>query len=171
MKKIHGQTLVELMVCLLIGGIMLTSAIPAFNSSIQRNQQTQAVNQLLGALHYARGSAVMGRQTIALCSGETLCGLTNAWRNQLLIFDDRNLNGQLDSNEYLLQQLPLPEGYSWNWSNFRDRIYLQFEADGTTRALNGTFTLCHDSTATRQIVLNVTGRARTQLAATNAPCN
>lgn len=171
MERMHGQTLVELMVCLLIGGIVLTTAIPAFTSTSQRNQQTQAVNQLLGALHYARGSAVMGRKTIALCSGGTVCGPETTWQNQLLIFDDRNLNGQLDSSEYLLQQLPLPEGYSWSWSNFRNRPYLQFEADGTTRALNGTFTLCHNSKPTRQVVLNVTGRARTQKAANSAHCS
>jgi type IV fimbrial biogenesis protein FimT len=171
MERMHGQTLVELMVCLLIGGTMLTAAIPAFTATSQRNQQTQVVNQLLGALHYARGSAVMGRRTVALCSGGAACAPTTVLQNQLLIFDDRNLNGQLDSNEYLLQQLPLAEGYSWNWSNFRSRPYLQFEADGTTRALNGTFTLCQGSTAKRQIVINATGRARTQKAASSSHCS
>lgn len=171
MEKMNGQTLAELMICLLIGGVMLSTAIPAFTSISQRNQQTQIANQLLGALHYARGAAVMGRKTIALCSGGTICGPKTSWQNQMLIFDDHNLNGQLDSGEHLLQQLPLTEGYNWNWSNFRNRPYLQFEADGTTRALNGTFTLCHGSTATYQIVINVTGRARAQKAVRNAYCS
>lgn len=170
MKRMHGQTLVELMVCLLIGGVMLTLALPAFTSTLQRNQQTQAVNQLLGALHYARGSAVMGRKTIALCSGDALCNPEQVWQSQLLVFADLNRNGQLDSGEELLQQLHLPKGYSWRWSNFRSRSYLQFEADGTTRALNGTFTLCHDGIPARQIVINLTGRVRTQAAPIDARC-
>ncbi len=171
MERMHGQTLVELMVCLLIGGIMLTSALPVFTSTLQRNQQTQAVNQLLGTLHYARGSAVMGRKTIALCSGDALCNAEQVWQDQLLVFDDRNRNGQLDSDEELLQQLPMQKGYSWRWSNFRSRPYLQFEADGTTRALNGTLTLCNQDTPSRQIVINLTGRARTQAAPGDARCS
>jgi len=171
MERMHGQTLVELMVCLLIGGIVLTLALPAFTSTLQRNQQTQAVNQLLGALHYARSSAVMGRKTIALCSGDAPCNPEQTWQNQLLIFNDLNKNGQLDNGEALLQQLPLSKGYSWYWSNFRSRPYMQFEADGTTRALNGTLTLCHADTPTRQIVINLTGRARLQAAPGNTRCS
>lgn len=171
MKRMHGQTLVELMTCLLIGGIMLTFAIPALTITQQRSQQTQAVNQLLGALHYARGTAVMGRTTIALCSGGTACDAENIWKNQLLIFGDFNRNGQLDSTEELLQRLPMQKGYSWRWSNFRSRPYLQLEADGTTRALNGTFTLCHENIPTKQIVINLTGRTRTQRAPSDAHCS
>jgi type IV fimbrial biogenesis protein FimT len=171
MNRMHGQTLVELMTCLLIGGIMLTFAIPALTSTQQRSQQTQAVNQLLGVLHYARGTAVMGRKTIALCSGDTKCSTENIWQNQLLIFDDLNRNGQLDGGEELLQQLHMQKGYSWRWSNFRSRSYLQLEADGTTRALNGTFTLCHENIPSRQIVINLTGRTRTQSAPNGARCS
>jgi type IV fimbrial biogenesis protein FimT len=171
MKRMHGQTLVELMICLLIGGIMLTSALPAFTSTLQRNQQTQNVNQLLGALHYARASAVMERTTITLCPGDGTCTSEQVWQGQLLIFDDRNKNGQLDSGEELLQQLSIPEDYSWHWSNFRSRSYLQFEADGTFRALNGTLTLCQQNSPSRQIVINVTGRTRTQSAPSEARCS
>lgn len=170
MKRMHGQTLVELMVCLLIGGIMLTLALPAFTSTLQRNQRTQAVNQLLGALHFARSSAVTGRTTMALCSGSANCDSEKIWRSQLLVFDDRNDNGQLDVDEQLQRQITLRDGYSWRWSNFRSRPYLQFEADGTTRALNGTFTLCHDDIPARQIVINLTGRVRTQAAPVDASC-
>jgi type IV fimbrial biogenesis protein FimT len=111
----HGQTLVELMVCLLIGGLMLTIAVPAFTSTLQRNQRTQAVNQLLGALHFARSSAVTGRTTMALCSGSATCDSEKIWRSQLLVFDDRNDNGKLDVDERLQQQFTLRDGYSWRW--------------------------------------------------------
>lgn len=171
MKQMRAQTLVELMVCLLIGGIMLTFAIPALTSTQQLSQQTQAANQLLGALHYARSTAVLSRTTVALCSGGTDCSAENIWQSQLLVFGDLNRNGQLDSTEELLQQLSMPKGYSWQWSNFRSRSYLQYEADGTTRALNGTFTLCHEDTPTKQIVINLTGRARTQSPSNDAPCS
>lgn len=171
MKTMHGQTLAELMICLVIGGIALITAIPAFTSASQRNQQTQTVNQMLAGLHYARSVAVLGSKTTTLCSGEMTCNAEKKWHGKLLIFDDTNLNGQLDNDENLLHQFSVSKGYSWYWSNFRNQPHLQYENDGTTRALNGTFTLCYDNTPSRQIVLNLTGRARTQAAPADTPCD
>ncbi|UTW06694.1 GspH/FimT family pseudopilin [Pseudomonas benzenivorans] len=171
MQRTHGRSLVELLGCLLIGTLTLTSALPAFTSTLQRNKQAQATNQLLGALHYARGAAVTGRVTTTLCSGLGPCAQEREWRDRLLIFTDLNENGQHDAGEELLQQLYIPSGFSWRWSNFRSRSYLQFEADGTTLALNGTFTLCDQNTPKQQVVINLTGRVRTQAAPANARCH
>jgi type IV fimbrial biogenesis protein FimT len=171
MKRTHGRSIVELLACLLIGALMLTSALPAFTATRQRSQQAQTVNQMLGTLHYARSSAVMGRGTIALCSGDASCLPTRTWTGQLLVFADLNESGQLEHGEGLLQQVSLPSGYSWYWSNFRSRAYLQFVADGTTLALNGTFTLCLKGAPLQQIVINLTGRVRTQAAPKNARCS
>ncbi|WP_341303801.1 GspH/FimT family pseudopilin [Pseudomonas sp. TMP25] len=170
MKNMHGQTLVELIVSLLVLGTLLTSALTTFSSLLRNHQQTQAVNQLIGALHYARAVAALERTTVTLCSGKEQCDPTKIWKDQLLAFSDPNVNGQLDGSEKLLQNFNLQPGYSWQWSNFRNRPYIQLEADGTTRALNGTFTLCHQGNATKQVVINLTGRARAQTALTNASC-
>lgn len=170
MKNMYGQTLVEMMSCLLILGTILTSAITTLPSLLRSHQQTQAVNQLVGALHYARAVAVLERTTVTLCPGKEQCERTRIWQGQLLAFTDLNLNGQLDVDEKLLQQLPLQTGHSWQWSSFRNRPYIQLEADGTTRALNGTLTLCHRGIPTKQVVVNLTGRARTQIAPTETIC-
>jgi type IV fimbrial biogenesis protein FimT len=170
MKNMHGQTLIELMVSLLVVGTLLTSALTTFPSLLRSHQQTQAVNQLVGALHYARAVSAQERTTVTLCPGKQQCDPTKIWQGQLLAFSDPNLNGQLDGGEKPLQQFHLQVGYSWQWSNFRNRPYIQLEADGTTRALNGTFTLCQQGNATKQVVINLTGRVRTQTAPANARC-
>lgn len=163
MKNMYGQTLVELMSCAVIISIVLTSAMAYLPQLLNTHKQTQAVNQLVGALHYARAVAVLERKTVALCPGKEKCETTKNWQGRLLTFVDSNQNGQLDNDERLLQQLTLQTGYDWQWSSFRSRPYVQFEADGTTRALNGTFTLCYQSMPTKQVIINLTGRARTQM--------
>lgn len=170
MKKLHGYTLVEMLVCLSIGGILLGIALPSFTATLHRSRQAEATNLLLGALHYARGAAVMGRQTVSLCAGHTQCERHRIWQQNLLVFGDSNNNGLLDQGETLLRQIPTPAGSTWMWSNFRNLHYLQFEGDGTPRALNGTLTLCQESQPTLQIKINVTGRARTQSPAKDASC-
>lgn len=160
MKAMQGLTLFELLTCLLIGSILLSIGIPSLKSAMQINQQALLVNQLLGSLNFARGSAVTQRATVSICSGVSNCGKSAIWSNQLLIFYDLNKSGQLDAGEHLLRQEYLPPDYVWKWS--RSRSVLQFEPDGTTRALNGTLALCRAGQPLKKVVINITGRVRTQ---------
>ncbi|MBX9754257.1 MAG: GspH/FimT family pseudopilin [Pseudomonadaceae bacterium] len=171
MTKVYGHTLLELIVCLLICGILLSVAAPPLGAALQSNQQTQLLNQLVGTLNYARGSAVLDRNTVAICSGRTHCLSTTNWSNQLLIFNDQNQNGQMEAEERLLRTEVISENYIWNWSNLRHRSYLQFEQNGSPRALNGTLTLCRAGQPLKQIVINVTGRMRTQSPSATARCS
>jgi type IV fimbrial biogenesis protein FimT len=170
MNRMTGQTLVELAACVFFSGIVLTMAIPMLSSAVQRNQQTQSTNQMLGAMQYARSSAVFRNKTIALCSGNKACSQEKLWQKHLLVFDDTNQNGQLDAGETLLQQFHIANDHSWHWTNFRKRTFLQFVSDGTTQALNGTFTLCYRDTPTKQIVINLAGRTRVQPPSSDAQC-
>ncbi len=170
MKTMHAFSLLELLICLSISSIILSVATPSLQAAIQNNQKTQTVNQLLGTLQFARGSAIFGRSTIGVCAGADACSDTLTWRNHLLVFADANQNGQLDLDEELLRTDNLPNDLAWHWSNFRDRNYLQFEQDGTTRALNGTLTLCRGGQPLKQIVINLAGRLRTQAPPANTQC-
>lgn len=162
MNPPKGHTLVELLFCLLIIGILLGLAMPSFISTVERSRETEAVNQLLGALHYARSTAVFGRRLTTLCSGTEQCEPSNRWQRNLLAFTDVNRNGQIDEGETLIRQEYIPEGYTWYWSSFRRQNHIQFESDGTTLALNGTFTLCDKEFAVHQVIVNLSGRARHQ---------
>lgn len=170
MQNINGHTLPELMICLLIGSILLSIAAPTLTANLQRSRQAEATNLLLGAVHYARSAAVMSRQHVSLCSGNAQCVHQKRWQQDLLVFIDQNDNGLLDQGEVLLRQIPKPAEVSWYWSNYRNLHYLQFEADGTPRGLNGTLTLCLQNQPAQQIVINVAGRARTRSPASNARC-
>ncbi|NWL79232.1 pilus assembly protein [Pseudomonas taiwanensis] len=171
MKSRYGHTLVELLFCLLIAGILLGAALPSFVSTVERNRQTEAVNQLLGALHYARGKAVMERKVVAICGGGNPCAESVEWRGQIVVFHDQNKDGQQSPGEDIMLSLDLPESDSWFWVNFRRKTYLQFLPDGTTHSLNGTLTLCRQNRPLQQIVINVTGRPRTRAPLENARCN
>lgn len=170
MKLTHGYTLIELIVCLLIAAIMLSFAAPSFIKLVQDSRQAQSVNQLLGGLNYARGEAVIGRRTVGICSGDTSCDGSRNWRQSLLIFEDNNRNGQLEPDENLLRRLELLADTSWNWSRFGQRPYLQFEANGTTRAANGTLTLCTNRLARHQLVISLSGRIRSRMPPPAARC-
>lgn len=171
MKNSHGYTLLELLICLAVFICLASLGIPHLNHLHQQMAQRATTNSMLGALHYARSQAVFSRISTSLCNGELSCSSSTTWQNGLLVFSDPNANGQLDAGEVLLQRLAIPEDYSWRWSSFRSRTRISFANDGTTLALNGTFTLCHKTTPTRQIVVSVTGRPRVQPPTPQARCS
>jgi type IV fimbrial biogenesis protein FimT len=171
MKNNTGYSLAELLLCIAIGSILLSTALPPLTATLLHSRATAATNQLLGTMAFARSSAVFQGQVVGLCAGQDQCKQSRNWQDNLLVYIDGNRNGQLDENEYLLRELPLPSGHHWHWSNFRQKPFLQFQPDGTSRALNGTFTLCRAGSPQRQLVLNVSGRSRTQPAPDNARCH
>jgi type IV fimbrial biogenesis protein FimT len=170
MKMMHAFSLLELLICLSISAIILSLAAPSLQETAQHNKKIQSVNQLLGILQFARENAVFGRSTTAICAGTGTCSATLTWRKKLLVFTDSNQNGQLDLNEQVLRTDSLPADISWHWSNFRNRNFLQYEQNGTTRALNGILTLCRNGEPLHQIVINLAGRLRTQAPPPNTQC-
>lgn len=170
MHKSHGHTLPELMICLLILGILLGIAAPSFSNVLLNNQKTQQTNTLLGLLHYARNTAVYGKEAITVCAGSSECEQSGHWSNSLLVFPDRNSNGIRDDDEPLLRQANLDKHYSWKWLNFRKHSSLIYESNGTTRALNGTFTLCRTDKPLHQVVVSLSGRIRTQAPGKTSTC-
>lgn len=169
-QNVRGQSLIETLCVLFIVSVFLAQAMPYGQEWLDRTRKAQAVNQMLGLLNYARGSASSLRRDISLCSGAALCSEERLWGDSLQVFADDNANGQREAGEQLLQQASVPEPYSWNWLSFRHLRHAAFEADGTSRAANGTLTLCKDGQPQHQIIINLTGRIRQQPPSAEARC-
>ncbi len=167
-RKSYGRSLIELMVLLAILSILLTAALPNLHGMRENTRRSQSVNQMIALLHHARSSSVYARAVVTVCQGNTNCSGSQNWNGNILVFLDHNANGQMDANDILLYQSEIADEYRWRWN--RSQGHIQFEADGSTRALNGTLTLCKSSTPQRQVVVSLSGRTRTQKASANADC-
>lgn len=164
-------TLIELLITIAVLGVMLGIAVPGFGFLIERNQQTTATQELLTTLNHARGLAITRRELISLCAGIDSCSSSSNWERRMLVFSDPNQNGQLDAGEQLHRAVTLPDRYRWNWKNFRSKTFISFKANGTTDSLNGTYTLCDGNEAIQRLVINITGRLRTESPENHNACN
>lgn len=166
--KNYGRTLIELIGALAILSIFITTALPNLQSLLENSARSQAINQMIAALHHARSAAVFSHSIVTLCAGQSECSGSQQWRSNIMVFRNQDATGQMDAGDELLYQVRIAPEFSWQWN--RANGYIQFEPDGSTRALNGTFTLCKDGVAQSQIVVNLAGRVRTQSPARGASC-
>ena len=162
MKRANGFTLLELIVTMTILIIVLTLGIPSLHQWVQRSKTTNLQYTLLHSIHYARTQAVGLQSTITLCPGINDC--EDDWGSDIIIFNDLDSNGFWDGNELLLKHVNIGElGQKLAWRSFRRKPYIQFNLQGLTKALNGTFHFCPnqpDDNYKFAITLAKTGRAR-----------
>lgn len=164
MKKSRGYTLVELLTVVLVIGILLTLAIPAYHAWMSRNRTMTQVNQLVGVINFARSEAIKRQMTITVCAtddGEK-CG--TAWEKGWMVFVDKQNTGQMAEGDTKLRIYgPLQPNARLQWNATRSNNFLQLAPSGGTRGQDGTFTYCADAQSTdpgTTIIVSQTGRIR-----------
>ncbi|WP_277372793.1 GspH/FimT family pseudopilin [Pseudomonas sp. AA-38] len=138
MESSRGFTLIELMVVLAIIAIVAAVAVPSYQSSIEAGHKTSAINNLLGALQFARSEAVTRRSDVKVCAsgGGTSCN-GNDWSAGGVVLDGTTLLRTIP---------PAPEVViTGNAITFND--------DGTTTASS-------ISIADKSISVNIVGAAK-----------
>jgi len=97
--KQQGFTLVELMVTIAVLGILAALVVPAFQSTIGRNQLSAAINDMIAMVQYARTEAINQATVVSLCPGGADSGCDGReWTQGLIVYIDRDEDGDADTN-------------------------------------------------------------------------
>lgn len=187
----RGFTLIELMVTIAVAAIVLTIAVPSFESAINNGRLTSAANEMMGALQSARAEAIRHNKRAAFCLSKTSntavpsCLAANATdANGWITFLDLNGNGSYNSGtDTLLRVGTSHERVRLLASgNVPQRTRVVFRSDGFARDgggtsfLNGAIDVCIPTTRPpnniRRILIGSGGRmALTSPQGGNGACN
>jgi len=177
MSKQNGFSLVEVIATMAIAAIVLSVGIPSFQSYIQNNRQTIAINELATALQLARNSAISRRVRVTVCkspdSSNCIAGSsTGDWTQGWIIFTDADGNNTRDANEDILRVHGAIQGNVTisGGNNTNDRI--AFNPNGLLASLNGTITYCDSrgNSHASALVISRTGRVRLEDDGNNLTC-
>ena len=158
----QGFSLIELLTTIVVLSVTIGIAIPSFSTLTDRITQYEATNRLAQTLYRARFQAITQNRSTTVChESQGSCSSSFIWQGAMLVYQTANQHEQTDE---------IPTGYSWHWSGFRARPFLTFKPNGATDYQNGTFTLCRNSEALKQVVINKAGRVRIQSAPTGSRC-
>ena len=175
-KNNHGFTLIELIVTLAVFAILVTVAAPSFNSFVDSSRRASEVNQLSGALAYARSEAIHYDNTVTICaqtSGAESCSGTNDWSNGWLVFTDLNSDGVYDAGagETLLRIFkPVSAGSAITETSTFAPSALTFRGSGFITVTRAEFKYCGNRGVAdaRAIIVSKTGRARLSVDGTDS---
>jgi type IV fimbrial biogenesis protein FimT len=168
-KHLHGFTLVELMMTMAIAAIVLSIAVPSFQTFINNNRKTTSVNDLMTALSLARSTAITRRQQVTVCKSDdgATCkiGALSNWSQGWMMFaNPNNINGTtgLTNPAVLLRvhgKLPGKISFVGN-NNVINRV--AFTPQGLALGSNGTITYCDTQGANTAsaLVISLGGQVR-----------
>jgi type IV fimbrial biogenesis protein FimT len=90
----HGFTMIELLMTMVVAGILLGIAMPAFRSFVLNDRDIGQINSLVSSLNYARSEAVKVASptgiTVCPSGGGTTCAPAAPWSGGWIVVDTNN---------------------------------------------------------------------------------
>lgn len=157
-----GVTLIELIAAVGLAAILMSMAIPSYQTFTLNNRMVAEFNGFTSALQMARSEAIRRNENVTICvsnAGGTNCGNSGNWEAGWIMCADSGCGTEL-----LRVGDPLPSDYSLRTSNFSSTSRITFSNDGTLTNNDGrgTFTFCdrRGNSEARAIILNSVGRTQ-----------
>lgn len=170
-NAVKGFTLIEMMMTLSIGAILLTVAVPSYNTFTKNNQVTKQLNLLAAAVSASRGEAAKRGARVVMCqssdpvaSSPACSGTSGVWSSGWVIFVDSDNDATIDAGETVVNVFQSEPGVFINTSAGTS---LTFNSDGTTTVGGSVnFYICDDRGVShgKQLTVSGTGRPGTSAA-------
>lgn len=164
MNSPPGFTLIELMVSVAILSILLTVAVPSYQSLMINNRLATQTNEFVTALTLARSEAIKrgSRATVCRSADQSNCSTAAGdWTQGWLVFMDGDNDGTVDTGEPVLQvHSVLPGGLTLGGNlNYISYVGTGATQDNDGSFQNGTVMMCHaQSGKARSLTVNQAGR-------------
>ncbi len=162
-----GFTITEVLVALGISSILLTSAVPGFQSMLLNSRRAAAINDLVTSIQLARAESLKRRGVVTVCpsSDGVTCSGGVDWSSGWLVYANRDQlysGTEPDTGETVLRYTS--NGDTGVRVAAGGRSHFSFRAFDINSD-NGTITLCDarglaSAAERRAIIISTTGRPR-----------
>ncbi|MCF6236723.1 MAG: GspH/FimT family pseudopilin [Gammaproteobacteria bacterium] len=176
-----GFTLIEMMITLSIAAILLTVAVPSFQTTIANNRLATQTNNLVTDINIARSEAVKRGTNVVLCTSASpsattpICtGSGNTWTSGWIIFvngiSDTDATQFAATTDTLIKVGNSVNGDTTILTGATLNAFI-YSADGNNAGAVANFAICDSRGVNygRQIRISATGRPRLISGSNTAP--
>ncbi|MEO8367131.1 MAG: GspH/FimT family pseudopilin [Pseudoxanthomonas sp.] len=167
-----GFSLVEALTVLAIAAILLLIGVPSYAGLVESQRASSAMHLLTAHMASARSTAITYRIPTVVCPSDRAggCRSDGDWSQGWLMFFDADGNRQPDSRQDILRDENAPIHPSLRIVSSAGRTQLRYLPDGRSAGSNLSVRLCREDKLLAQVIVNNTGRIRSETASGSTPC-
>lgn len=167
-----GFSLVEALTVLAITSILLLIGVPSYAGLVESQRASSAMHLLTAHMASARSTAITYRIPTVVCPSDRAggCRRDGDWSQGWLMFFDADGNRQPDSRQDILRDENAPIHPSLRIVSSAGRTQLRYLPDGRSAGSNLSVRLCREDKLLAQVIVNNTGRIRSETASGSKPC-
>lgn len=168
-----GFSLVEALTVLAITTILLVVGVPSYAGLVESQRASSAMHLLVAHMASARITAITYRIPTVVCPSDRAGGCRrDGDRSQgWLMFFDADGNRQPDSRQDILRDENAPIHPSLRLVSSAGRTQLRYLPDGRSAGSNLSVRLCRENKLLAQVIVNNTGRIRSETASGKTSCD
>lgn len=168
-----GFSLVEALTILAITAILLLIGVPSYAGLVESQRVSSAMHLLTAHMASARITAITYRIPTVVCPSDRAgsCRRDGDWSQGWLMFFDADGNRQPDSRQDILRDENAPIHPSLRIVSSVGRTQLRYLPDGRSAGSNLSVRLCREDKLLARVIVNNTGRIRSETASGSTPCH
>ncbi len=162
--KSDGLTLIDVVVTLSVAAIVMSVAVPSYNTMTLDSRRSTTINRLIADLNLARSEAVKRGVDISICKTEDGVSCNSSinregWSSGWIVFLDENGDGTSSSGEKL--KVFQESGSFYSWEADFDEVVFSYQSNGFN-SNNMIFTYCdkRGSEYSKKLTIMRVGRPR-----------
>jgi prepilin-type N-terminal cleavage/methylation domain-containing protein len=162
--KHSGFTFIEMLVALTITSILIVIITPSYTEFSNRQKANTEINRYLNFFKFARYTAASRTKFISICALEDSINCGDNWSKGLIVFEDRNVNGNIDNNETVIKYFERGKTESTLTLNASlNANFINYGPSGTSfkRSISGNLVYCQRSMNTnnsKALIISRSGR-------------
>lgn len=167
-----GFSLIEALTIMAITAVLLLIGVPSYAGLVESQRASSAMHLLTAHMASARMTAITYRIPTVVCPSDRAggCRRDGDWSQGWLMFFDADGNRQPDSRQDILRDENAPIHPSLRIVSSAGRTQLRYLPDGRSAGSNLSVRLCREDKLLARVIVNNTGRIRSETASGSTPC-